>query len=184
MVFQTTRLLIRKATTDPDDIEMYFRLWNHPQVMVNVGFPNGLGMSREKIAELIRNQDETEFNARLIAIRKADNTKIGECFLGVPDENGVSNTDVKLFPEHWGNGYGREIKQGLVNYLFSHRADCQAIKADSKKDNFASRKMQEFVGAIRIEKGKQYPVEDIDRYFPGDEHYLYMVFRKDWCKSP
>ncbi len=178
LVFKTPRLIIRKATTEREDLDMYFRLWNHPQVMVNVGYPNGLGISKEEIAELIRKQDDTVYRARLIAIRIEDNVKIGECFMGVPDENGVSITDVKLFPEYWGNGYGKEIKRGLVDYLFSNRSDCKAVKADPHKRNIASQKMQEFVGAVRIEKGGKYPIDDMEKYFPGDEHYLYMVFRE------
>lgn len=183
MVFQTDRLLIRKATTSDEDVEMFFRLWNHPKVMSNVGFPNGLGISSDKIVEQFQKQSVSEYDSRLIAIRKDDKLKIGECMLGTPDENGVSKTDVKLFPKYWNHGYGKEIKRGLVNYLFTNQPDCMAVKADPRRDNIASQKMQEHVGAVRIERGVKYPVGNLDQYFPPEEHYLYMVFRGDWEKT-
>ncbi|MDP8240463.1 MAG: GNAT family protein [Candidatus Hatepunaea meridiana] len=183
MVFETDRLHIRKAMTSDEDVEMFFRLWNHPKVMINVGFPNGLGISKERIVEQFQKQSVTEYDSRLIVIRKEGDLKIGECMLGTPDENGVSKTDVKLLPEFWNNGYGKEIKQGLVNYLFTNRTDCQAVKADPKKSNIASQKMQEYVRATRIENGEEYPIKNVEKYFPPEDHYLYLVFRKDWRKA-
>ncbi|MCF7810603.1 GNAT family N-acetyltransferase [bacterium] len=182
IVFETKRLLIRKATTSDEDVAMFYRLWNHPQVMTNVGFSNGLGISKQEIFEKFSNQDKTEYNCRLVVIRKENERRIGECMLGTPDENCVSKTDVKLLPEYWNKGYGKEIKRGLVDYLFTNQPDCLAVKADPKKSNIASQKMQEFVGAVRLEKGQQYPIRNIEKYFPPEDHYLYLVFRKDWRK--
>ncbi len=152
-------------------------------MMSNVGFPDGLGISREEISERFEKQSPSEYDNCLIVIRKSDSLRIGECWLGVPDSNGVSNTDVKLFPEYWNKGYGKEIKRGLVDYLFTNRSDCLAVKADPKKSNIASQKMQEHVGAKRIEKGAEYPIKYIENYFPPEENLLYMVFRDDWYKN-
>ncbi len=183
MVFETNRLIVRKATLSDCDVDMYYRLWNHPKVMANVGFPNGLCISKEDIISQFKQSGESAYKCRLMAIRKDDETAIGECKLALPDSNGVSETDVKLFPEYWNQGYGTEIKQGLVNYLFANVPECMAIKADPAKTNIGSQKMQEHVGAIRIEQGKDYPVPNTDNYIPNERHYLYMVFRETWSNG-
>lgn len=179
-VFQTKRLIIRLARPTEEDVAIYNRLWNHPQVMVNVGFPEGLGLSKDEIKAKLAQIDSAPYDCRLLAIRKEDGIAIGECFLGLPDQNGVSSTDVKLFPEYWNLGYGTEIKQGLVDYLFTYLPECQAVKADPAKFNIGSQKMQEHVGAVRIEIGRQYPIPNAEKYIPDDNHYLYMVFRETW----
>lgn len=177
MTLQTPNLIIRPATSSQEDINMYHRLWNHPQVMVNVGFPNGLGMSKEAIRALF----ESRVNyTRLVVIRKKDGIRIGEAKAGEPDENGVSETDVKLLPEFWGNSYGKEIKRELVDYIFNTYPETTAIKADPKLTNVASIKMQEYVGAERIEIGKSYPINNIEKYLPPDGHHLYLLFRSNW----
>ena len=48
-VFITPRLQVYKAI--PDDAAFYHRLWTHPRVMKNVGFPWGLPISLERIFE-------------------------------------------------------------------------------------------------------------------------------------
>lgn len=148
--------------------------------MANVGFPNGLGISKSEIAAKLAERENAPYDCRLLAIRKTDGTAIGECKLGFPDENGVSSTDVKLFPEYWSQGYGTEIKQGLVDYLFTHLPQCRAVKADPAKNNIGSQKMQEHVGAVRIKRGRHYPIPQAEQYIPDDNHYLYMLFRKTW----
>ncbi len=184
-VFQTERLTIRKALLSEEDVDMFYELWENRSVMTNVGFPFGLGWPKSKIIERIRRSQNSVFNGLLVVVRKVDGALIGEAFMGLPDEQGVSNTDVKLFPDFWNNGYGREIKAGLVDYLFSYRADCLAIKAEPKLDNIASQKMQEFVGAVKIDLGKAYPINDLSRYIPNENFYLYMLFRQEWerCRN-
>lgn len=166
-----------------EDISVYYRLWNHPQVMVNVGFPQGLGISKAEIAAKLAQQDNAPYDCRLLVVRKEDGLVIGESKLGWPDKNGVSSTDVKLFPEHWNQGYGSEIKQGLVDYLFTHLPACRAVKADPAKNNIGSQMMQENVGGIRIERGQKYPVPNAEDYIPNENHYLYMVFREKWQEN-
>jgi len=183
MVFETTRLIIRRATLSSSDIAMYHRLWNHPVVMANVGFPDGLGISEKTIASQFKQRGKSIYKCCLMAIRKDDETSIGECRLSLPDSSGVSKTDVKLFPEYWNQGYGTEIKQGLVDFMFSNVPECMAVKADPAKTNIGSQRMQQHVGAVRIEPGVDYPVRNAIEYLPDDQHYLYMVFRDSWMKT-
>ena len=148
MLLETDRLVVRCATASDQDIEMYLALWNHPKVMEKVGFPEGLNISREEVAKILSHQPEGPFGGRLVVVDETMARSLGEAHMRLPDEDGISRTDVKLFPEHWGQGFGTEVKQGLVDYLFTH-TDCRGIMADPRKDNLASQKMQErrFTGA-------------------------------------
>lgn len=182
MIFQTQNLIVRKSTDCTDDIDMYFELWNDPQVMTNVGYPKGLKIGRDKIQAIIQRQNKTEYDKTLVVELKETGQPIGECKLGLPSDESISTTDVKLLPRFWGNRFGIEVKKGLIDYLFTN-TDCKAIEASPNKNNIASQKMQEAVGGKKVDKGiYRFPPEMSE--FTADVHYIiYMVNRKDWEKS-
>lgn len=182
IIFSTKRLCIRKANDDDRDIRFLFSLWTNPDVMKFVGFPDGLKVTIEQVREGILNQDESEYNQKLLIELLHSGILIGECKLGLPDENGVSETDVKLFPEYWGKGYGTEVKQGLVDYLFIH-TDCTVIKATPNILNIASQKMQEKVGGQRIGQEMFCFPEYMKEYTSNVHSYIYHLTRKDWLKQ-
>ena len=179
LIIETKRLIIRKAIASEADIEMYYTLWTNPKVMTNVGFPNGLKTSREKITDQIAGQSPSEYDSLLVVVLKDVGAPIGECRLYRPDDKGISQTDVKLLPEHWGNAYGVEIKRALLDYLFTH-TDCVAVKADPNKNNIASQKMQEAVGGKRVAEDIYRFPEHMRGYTCDVLHYIYMVYRSDW----
>ncbi|MCP4424133.1 MAG: GNAT family N-acetyltransferase [Chloroflexi bacterium] len=176
-VFETARLIIRAAREA--DAAMYYALWMNPQVMTNVGFPQGLRITQEEIVAKIREQRMSEFERRLVVELKATGQEMGECTLHLPDEEGIAGTDVKLLPEFWGNKYGVEVKQGLVDYLFTH-TNCTAVQATPNVNNIASIKMQEAVGGVRVDESVyEFPEEMRDWTCPVHS-YIYRVFRADW----
>ena len=179
-VFETERLKAVKAKPDEEDIDFFFCLYTNPEVMKFVGFPGGLRITKREIKEKILFQEASEFDQALIVITK-DGTKIGECKLGTPDENGVSKTDIKLLPQFWNKGYGKEIKAALVKYLFENTG-CRGIKATPKKKNIASIKMQESVGAKKISEGKYVFPENMKTYTIDVEYYEYILYKEDWWK--
>ncbi|OFZ51356.1 MAG: hypothetical protein A2381_17730 [Bdellovibrionales bacterium RIFOXYB1_FULL_37_110] len=154
MVFETKRLIVRIANNSDKDVEHYFKLWNHPKVMEHVGFPDGLGVSKEELRNKYLVQSNSEFNTRLIVILKETNDFIGESKLTKPNEEGVSDFDLKFFPEYWGKGYGRELLVGIVDYLFKH-TDCKEIEATPNAENIAAQKMYESLG-FKILRGEVY----------------------------
>jgi len=183
MIFTTTRLRIRKALPSDEDTEMYFRLWTDGRVMANVGFPNGLRMTREKMRQILESQGESEFNRLLVIERPSDGQQVGECKLGAPDENGIAETDVKLLPEYWGHAYGVEVKRGLLDYLFTH-TDCQAVQATPNVKNIPSIRMQEAVGGVRTgESAYEFP-ENMREDTQPVHHYVYQVTRQAWEALP
>ena len=64
VVFKTKRITVRLATVE--DIEIFYRLWTDPQIMSNVGYPNGLSITREDIKCQISEGGTSEFQQLLI----------------------------------------------------------------------------------------------------------------------
>jgi aminoglycoside 2'-N-acetyltransferase I len=183
MIFTTSRLRIRKALPTDEDSEMYFRLWTDPRVVTNVGFPNGIPMTRGKMRQILESQGQSEFNCLLVIERQSDGQRLGECKLGVPDENGIAETDIKLLPEYWGHSYGVEVKRGLLNYLFTH-TDCRTVHASPNINNRPSIRMQEAVGGQRIDEFV-YEFPEHMREFTCPVHgYVYEVTRQAWEALP
>jgi RimJ/RimL family protein N-acetyltransferase len=148
--------------------------------MSNVGFPTGLRITVEEVRQLLAEQQKTPVYGRnLVAELSSADTSIGECKMYQPDADGISRTDVKLLPEHWGNLYGVEIKRGLLDYLFLN-TECQAVEGTPNVENIASIKMQESVGGIRVDETvHRFPEEMADWTRPV-HHYVYLVYREVW----
>jgi RimJ/RimL family protein N-acetyltransferase len=186
VVFTTPRLLVRHAKLDEADTAFFLRLWNDPQVMRNVGFLYGLRLDaaqvRQSLERSLQAGDERRLDARLVAVRQDTGELIGECKLGAPDEAGLSETDVKLLPEFWGQGYGTEIKRGLLAYLFTHTA-CQVVQATPNVDNLASIRMQEAVGGQRVGENVYVFPPEMQAFTCPVHCYIYQVRREDWQKD-
>lgn len=178
LVFTTRRLQVRVAGSQ--DAEFFCRLWNDPRVMASVGFPHGLDLSLGQVAhQLEHGAGRSVFERNLLIVLTGLQTALGECYLGLPQGKRVAETDIKLLPDFWEIGYGTEIKQGLLDYLFTH-SDCQVVLATPNTENLASIRMQEAVGGVRLGEG----ISEI----PGDQqvearpvhYYLYQVSRQTW----
>jgi RimJ/RimL family protein N-acetyltransferase len=99
--------------------------------------------------------------------------------LGIADDSGVSETDVKLLPQYWGKGYGTEIKRALVDWLFTN-TDCRIIRATPNRNNIPSQKMQEAVGGRRVGEGVCEFPESMRDHTVDVPYYIYEVTRKTW----
>lgn len=115
VVIETPRLQIRLA--EPGDAAFICALWNDPRVMRFVGFPNGLGESEERLRANIANRGDSEFRQLLVVSLKDSGQVIGQCKMERPDVDGISETDVKLHPDFWGQRYGLEVKRALLDHL-------------------------------------------------------------------
>ena len=176
-IFETKRLIVRQATID--DTDHFFELWTNPEVMKFVGFPQGLKITKEELKKQLDQAEGKILDCRLVVIRRKDGKRIGECKLGRPKEESISETDVKLLPKYWGRGYGKEIKTALVDWLFTHTA-CKGVKATPNKLNIASQKMQESVGARLVgETSYQFP-ESMKEYTQEVHSLIYIVYKEDW----
>ena len=176
-VFETSRLIIRKAAVA--DVALYAALWNSPQVMRHVGFPQGLRITHADIEKKIEQRASNVFGALLVVELQANGQAIGECKMYLPDKAGIAHTDIKLLPNFWGQRYGVEIKRGLLDYLFKH-SDCTAVSATPNINNIASIKMQEAVGGVRIGEDIHHFPEHMQQFTAPVHHYIYHVRRARW----
>lgn len=179
-IITTERLFVRFAT--PGDVDMLYALWTDPRVMTHVGFPKGLKITKDQINEQLRSESGRILDAVLITALNSTSQSIGQVKIGSPDERGISETDVKLFPAFWGHGYGLEIKLGLVDYLFTH-TDAKIVQATPNVSNIASIRMQERAGGKRVGEG----IFEFPEYMKEDTqpvpHYIYHIHREDWEKK-
>jgi [ribosomal protein S5]-alanine N-acetyltransferase len=177
VIFTTERLAVRLATID--DANLYFRLWTDPRVMTNVGFPQGLRITLDKILDRLAKSGTSEFDRLLIVELNSDHQAIGECKMSNPNVEGIATTDVKLLPEAWGHGYGVEVKRGLLNHLFAN-TNCSAVEATPNVNNVASIKMQEAVRGVLIGEATDHFPEAMQSFTTPVHHYIYRVSRSDW----
>lgn len=178
-VFSTHRLTVRLAT--PTDVDLFYQLWTDPRVMANVGFPQGLPISRAEIQSQIEKNGPSEFGHLLVIELKSTGQAIGECYLSPPNRENIASTDVKLLPAFWGNKYGIEVKQGLLDYLFTHTG-CAEVEATPNKGNLASIQMQEAVGGVCVgENVFEFP-EGMQNHTAPVHSYIYRVTREAWQK--
>jgi len=180
VVIETERLILRRSTAA--DADFYYRLWTTPAVMAQVGFPQGLRVSRDEVAALLAGQKEGAFHGRLLVLLKESGEPLGEAALHPPEADGIASTDVKLLPAHWGQGYGTEIKRALVDYLFTH-TDCRVVEATPNQTNIASIKMQKAVGGVCVgETVYEFP-EQMQAYTRPVHALIYQVSREEWEKQ-
>jgi RimJ/RimL family protein N-acetyltransferase len=176
-VFETERLLVRKATVE--DVELFYSLWTSPEVMVNVGFPQGLRIAREDLHDRLAGQGEGVFDRLLVVELGQTGRAIGECYLHRPRDAGIAEPDVKLLPAFWGRGYGSEAWGALISYLFTH-TNCQVVQGTPNVKNVASIRMQEAAGAVRVGEGVCRFPESMSDYTAPVHHYVYQIRRGDW----
>ena len=166
VVFETKRLRVLVGENCPEHLKLFESLWSDPRVMRNVGFAKGMKVDLEQLKgrldKRITRGSLGLLNRLLLVQSKSSSALMGECWLGQPGEDGVSETDVKLLPAFWGHGYGVEIKRGLLEFLFTE-TDCQKVKATPNKDNAGSIKMQESVGAVRVGSNRWEPPRGIQK---------------------
>ena len=171
---ETLRLQIRLA--EIADAGLIYRLWTDPRVLAQVGFPQGLRTDTEQIAADISARGADPLRQLLIVGKRAEGTAIGQCKLGRPDAEGIAETDIKLLPEYWGQGFGVEVKRALVDYLFAHTG-CLAVQATPNINNAASIRMQEAVGGVRVGEGTSEFPENMRAWTTPVRYYVYRVYR-------
>ncbi|MBC8479466.1 MAG: GNAT family N-acetyltransferase [FCB group bacterium] len=179
-VFVTDRLTVRIAQAR--DAALFLDLWNNPKVMSFVGFPHGLNLSSEQVIQRLTRSKKTVFDRNLVICTNLDSQSIGECKLSQPDPESIVRPDVKLLPEFWGCGFGKETWQAAVDYQFRH-TDCETVEGSPNIHNHASIRMQESAGAKRMGKAVFHFPDDMPVQTVSVTHYIYQISRNDWLKN-
>lgn len=180
-VLETDRLRVRAAR--PDDVELIHSLWTDPRVMTFVGFPGGLRTSHDEIRSQLERESRDPAWGLLIVERKQGGSAIGQAHLGRPDDDGISEPDIKLLPEFWGQAYGRETWEGLIDYTFAN-SDSRIVQGTPNVANVASIRMMESCGMVRIGRGRFEPSESMREFATAVPHFVYRIDRAVWetCK--
>ena len=158
---------------------MIYRLWTDPRVTTFVGFPRGIPTSQAEIESQIERDWDRPLKRLLIAERMSDEEPIGEVKLGEPDEKGVSEPDIKLFPDHWAQGYGVELWSAMIAHLFEQDG-CEIVQGTPNVANTASIRMMERCGMTRMGEGRFVPGGPLRDSMSDVPHYVYQIRRVDW----
>lgn len=138
IIYSTKRLLVRKLV--PEDFLPFHIMQSNSNVMK---FVRGKAMTyaenKEELPKLIGFYDNEDNDFWIYAIiRKKDNVFLGTVAL-VKDENNNDEIGYRFLEKYWGNGYGTEVFQGLIEYCKSIHIEkiiaCVAI------ENIASMKI-------------------------------------------
>ncbi len=87
-------------------------LWENGEVMKFVGYPRGLGRSKEQYDKFWGNLSKR--NLILLALENSSGEFMGEAKLAFPDGENTCSHDVKLLPQFRGQGFGREAWLTLI----------------------------------------------------------------------
>lgn len=94
--------VIIKVTTH-SDLEHIERLWNNGHVKKFVGFPNGLGITIDKLQEWIKRAIKPPYRCHY-SIYLENGTYCGETFYDVDIDTRIDVFDIKLMPSAGGKG--------------------------------------------------------------------------------
>jgi len=177
VVFDTARLAVRPATAE--DAGPIHELWTDPRVTTNVGFPQGIPTSVGEIQAQIARDAGRPYARLLIAVRREDGTAIGQVKLGEPGAAGIAEPDIKLSPDHWGQGYGRELWSAMIDLLFDE-TDCRLVQGTPNVANTASIRMMASCGMRRTGEGVFEPPERMADVMVAVPHFVYRIDREEW----
>lgn len=137
-IYTTKRLLVRKLI--PEDFEPFHQMQSNINVMKFVrGKPMTYDENKAELPKLIEFYDKKGNDFWIYAIvRKEDNTFVGTVAL-VKDKNNADEIGYRFLERYWGNGYGTEVFQGLIEYC--KLIGLEKIIACVASDNKASLRM-------------------------------------------
>jgi len=139
MKLEKQGLAIRDATIE--DAPLLCRWWNDGKIMAHAGFPRGLGMEEQEIANLLKNDDDSyrhlilehkqrpigEMHYRVVAAQTAE--------IGIK----ICETDLQ------NRGNGTKFLQMLIEYLFE-KLQFQKIVLDTNLNNLRAQHVYEKLG--------------------------------------
>lgn len=139
-IFETTRLYVEKF--NELDFEDFYDMQSNPKVMRFIKKHMNKEESKTELNRFISYYDDPNIFYKIWAVKKQTNNElIGLC--GVY-ENGKSEFEIayRLREKFWKQGFGREIANELINYLFKN-TDLTELTASVRIGNKGSIKILE-----------------------------------------
>ena len=139
MIFQTTRLSIRKLTEF--DTDNFFDMMGNPKVMNPVPRPAMTRVESDaKLTLLIELEPNSSTTVWAMTV-KGNDELIGLCGFLKNDES-QDELAYRIREKFWGVGYGTEVAKGLLIYGFTEK-NCPLIIGDVYIENIPSIKILE-----------------------------------------
>lgn len=163
MIFETPRLQIRPLTIA--DLEPFHEMQGNTRVMQ---YTTGRAMTREEneksLTQVIGAYAIPENTFRVWAVeRKSDREFLGTCAL-ILNEKGENEIGYRFLEKYWGNGYGKEIISGLIQYA-RDELRLESLVAYVSKKNIASVKLLDRSAFQFINEFFNEEENGIDRYY-------------------
>lgn len=165
-----------------EDIPQFVKWWNNGDLMADVGFKKGLGITEEKLfkdfTKEIADPDIYRERRRYVVMDIKDNRPIGELAYGQLDliqkKCGIGVKICELV--YQGKGYGQDTLITFMNYLYNHFG-LQKIEIDTLADNTRALSLYKKVGF------KQTKIEQ--NFWTDPEGILHdlifmELYKKDW----
>ena len=176
MYFERNGIVIRNATEK--DCEQLAEWWNDGSVMAHAGFPLGLGITAEEIAEKISSDSDasgrrliTEYNGRPIGEANYRNKGDNTAEIGIK----ICNASMQ------NKGLGRVILSLLIKYLFSHGYD--KIILDTNLNNKRAQHVYELLGFKKLRVNIDSWTDQLGQKQSSVDYELYKENFNDFSKE-
>jgi RimJ/RimL family protein N-acetyltransferase len=135
---------IRIKETSEEDLENILKLWNDGEVMFFVGFPNGLGITLEKLHEWLLWVISKPYRCHY-SIYHDEIGFCGETFYNVDPDHGIAALDIKLVPEARGKGIAEFSLSYVIQQAFT-QGNAKKVYVDPHPNNKKAWKLYEKLG--------------------------------------
>ncbi|MEN8171461.1 MAG: GNAT family protein [Chloroflexota bacterium] len=143
MNIESGKFKIRNATEE--DAKILSAWWNDGTIMAHAGFPDGIGTSAKKVAEMIK--EDSDLNQRLML--EFDSLPIGEMNYRTTEDK-VAEIGIKICNSKMQNrGYGTAYIEMLINHIFM-KLNYDKIILDTNLKNERAQHVYEKLGFIKV----------------------------------
>lgn len=140
----TGKITIKK--TDENDLVNIMNLWNNGDVMHYVGFPDGLGVTIEKMKRWLSGVNQNE-NRCHYSIYAEDIGYCGETYYDIDFEHDLAALDIKLLPIAQGKGIAYYSLSYSINQVFNKNLATKAY-VDPNPENKKAWNLYQKLGFI------------------------------------
>jgi RimJ/RimL family protein N-acetyltransferase len=156
--------------TDENDLLNIMNLWNSGEVMLYVGFPNGLGVTIDKLNKWLTGINQNKFR-RHYSIYEDKIGYCGETYYEIDSEHDLATLDIKLQPEAQGKGIAAYSLSYAINQVFENNLASKAY-VDPNPSNKSAWQLYERLDFISKPRPK---------FLPEGETYLELT-KEQWSK--
>ena len=111
----TNRLILKNMTSE--DVDFLAKLWNEPEVGKYLNVPPYRNV--DELKEILGDIDDWEDEFTFIAYDKITKKPIGTCSVAAEGPKGSWGFGYDVTRELWGNGYGTEMANAMIDYIYS-----------------------------------------------------------------